>query len=436
MKDLWALRLQKLRTKITYESETDTEAPSSQQFFSSQSESESQSQSASRSSRRSREAKVLPKEGTPNMAEILALCNIGCLLLRMPFTAADFYNWTRDGKLLFYRASLEVPFGMRERLPPSYKHLLEPQDLLRAELYQQTVLDMLTRFHSDFGMEPPRINVPLVLYRWMKDLVLPIAVFAGTQTLAKALEVDIKFDVTRTNTRIVFRYPETHLMALLVVATKLLFPMESMQFRTRKANDLSAVYFDWNEWETLHRDHEARAQQTTLLTYGQAFQYSEADCLAAGGDELDAYLDWCERNIATEDIRERGGAAQSAAFRRALFDMFPLQSRPDAANAGSPETTAPLDGLDPSPEAVGHIILHARASDGDDAEDYPVVGTHYRRFRAVSELSGPARILYERAAKLACVSVENMVHAVFWTERKMQVLEERLRKTELVSHSE
>lgn len=367
------------------------------------------------------------------MSEILALCNIGTLLLRMPLTVADFYRWTRDGKLLFYRASHEIPFEMRERLPPSYKHLLEPQELLRAELYQQNVLDMFTRFHTEVGMEPPRVNVPLICYRWMKELVLPVAVFAGTQRLGKALEVDIKFDIMRTNTRVVFRYPEAQLMALLVVATKLLFPMEVKHFRTPTSNDLSAVFFHWDEWDKFHRNRDARAQQITPLAFGKAFEYTEADCLAAGDGELDAYLDWCERNMASEEIRERGKAAQSAVFRRALFDIFPVQTRDEGANANPSDRAVPTDNLDSAAEPADRVKLHARPVGEGHAEDFPVVGSHYRRFRSVDELSGPAKVLYDKAAQLACVSIESMVHAVFWTERKVQVLEERLRKNEVAS---
>jgi RNA polymerase I-specific transcription initiation factor RRN7 len=56
------------------------------------------------------------------------------------------------------------------------------------------------------------------------------------------------------------------------------------------------------------------------------------------------------------------------------------------------------------------------------------VGSVYRRYRTVKELSGPVKLLFDKASALAGLSMENMVLAVFLTERKLQKFEEVLRK--------
>ncbi len=417
MKDLWALRLQKLQGRISYESESDTEAASSQ-FFSS--ESESESQSASQASRRNRRGTQKLKEGTPNLLGVLSLCYTGILFLRSPVTAADMLGWVNDGVLLYYRAGREVPFNLKERLPPQYQHLLEPQELIKPEMFHECILETLSFFSNDFGMAVPSINIPLVVYRWMRDLALPIEVFAGTQRLASLLELEIEFDLAKTSTRTLLRYPEVQLMALMVVVPKLLFPMDARAFKTQAAIDLSAVQFDWRAWAALHEGRKEDADAQEKLTYAQAFDFTESDCLASSEEQLDAYLDWCEDMVASEDIREHGRAGKDAVFRRTLFDMFPIRGKRPADIGVTPAGSAS--------SAIGKLSVQPRLTDEDAPRGTPKVGEFYRRFRTVEDLSGPAKVLFEEAARSACLSLEGMVQAVFLVERRLQRVGERLRK--------
>ncbi|KAK5175574.1 uncharacterized protein LTR77_000713 [Saxophila tyrrhenica] len=415
VKDLWALRLQKLQFRISYDSDTETDAPTTQ-VFSSQSERDSQS------TRRSRQRRMKPKEGTPNLLELLSLCYTGVLLLRSPITAADILKWVNNGELLYYRAAREVPFGLRERLPPQYQRLLEPADLIKPEPLHEAVLETLSFLNKDFGMAVPSINVPLVVYRWMKDMLLPLEVFAGTQRLTSLLELEIKFDLSKISSRALLRYPEVQLMALIVVATKLLFPTGTKPFKTRAATDLSAVVFDWDSWLKLQEERKKEVDRKDNLTYAEAFEFDEDDCLNSSEDKLDAYLDWCEENIASEDIREHGRAGRDAVFRRALFEMFPL---PGKRNSSATEIPAP-----PSTPPIGGLSTEARLTDEDAPRTMAEVGESYRRFRKLEDLSDTSKVLYEEAAKLACVSLEGMVQAVFLVERRLQKVEERLRRSE------
>ena len=60
--------------------------------------------------------------------------------------------------------------------------------------------------------------------------------------------------------------------------------------------------------------------------------------------------------------------------------------------------------------------------------DIARVGSFYRRHREAKELAGPTRLLYAKAAELAGVSLEGITAAVFATERKLQMREERARR--------
>lgn len=430
MKDLWALRLQKVQGRIAYESETETEAPSSQ-VFSSQSESEATT--ASRSTRRSRHRREKEKvqEDSPKLVETLALCYIGLLFLRLPVTVADIHRWTNDGQLLYYRTAREVPLGMRERLPPRYQARLEPQDLLPPTSLHAEVIGLLNVFTTEFGMSPPVPNVPLIMYRWLKQLMLPIEVYAASNRLARLLETTFDFNLSaKAGNSTMLKYPEARMMATIVVVTKLFFPLDDINRSTGSEADLSATRMDWKAWAKQHGAQKQSESASQALTFEDCFGFDEAGCHSASEDKLDAYLDWYEGNIAAEEIRERGRAGKDADLRRAMFAMFPTHGT--SAKDPPAQTTA---GGQTSPDNRVRTVQSKlrprllRDAQPTEDEDRPV-GSFYRRLRDVSELSVVGKVFYERAAELAGLSLEDLVQVALAVEGKMQKLQERLRKEE------
>ncbi|KAM0709362.1 hypothetical protein Q7P35_003400 [Cladosporium inversicolor] len=455
-RDLWALRLRRLQGRVTYDSETDTEGQS--QVFSSQSEGESAGSQRTRGSRRRRQAKA---DGAINLSETLVICYIGTLLMRIPFTVVDLISRVDKGELLYYRAAKEVPCNLRERLPGEFQVLLEPQTILQASSLHHRILELGVLLNAEFGMVIPAINHPLILYRWMQDLTLPIEVYAATQRLARILDIDFTLQLGgKTSSSRVLRYPEVQLMSLLVVSTKLFFPIDDIDRHPVSANDLSALEMDWSEWAAAQGPLADGGDESDIiqnskhdaspdLTFPEAFSISESDCLAMGDEELDRYMDWYQDNLASENIREHGRADRDADFRRTLMRMFPTQPapRPTVSSAAAGESKSPGVGADEGEDTS----LARQASDttqrlrrvqqalrlkkiavsavGDDGRDEVArVGSFYRRHREAKDLDGPARLLYTKAAELAGISLESTTKAVFLTERKLQMREERARK--------
>lgn len=426
-KDLWSLRLQRTQSRIPEDPETDTEGPSSQAFSS---QSENESGDASRSLRRSRkDAKV--REGTPNLIETLSLCYTGILLLRIPITVADIHDWIGAGELLYYRAAREVPLGMRERLPPRYQFLLEPQDLLPPESLHKSILEVAMMLNKEFGMAVPPLNTPLVRYRWIQRLALPLEIFAGTQRLAKLLKIDqSSFIAAKSNRNVLLRYPEVQLMALVLVATKLLFPMDNIERKPFKPSDLYTLSLDWKVWAKLHESGTSSPDEQLDLGFQEAFRFDESDCMAASDQKLDAYLDWYENNIASEDVRDTGRTGQEIEFRKTLFQMFPLQPRQ--------RRQVPDDMENPSMDRLRRgqrSMFNERTTQATESKNVKRIGSSYPHFKEAKDLSGPIKVLFEKAAGLAGLELESMVQAVLLTERKVQKFEEALRKTAKASRA-
>jgi RNA polymerase I-specific transcription initiation factor RRN7 len=449
-RDLWALRLRRLQGRVSYDSETDTEGGQSQ-VFSSQSEGESQASQTTRGSRRRHQAKT---DGAISLSETLVICYIGTLLMRVPLTVADLISRIDKGEMLYYKAGKEVPDNLRERLPGEFQVLLEPQTILRASTLHHRILQFGTLLSTEVGMVIPAVNHPLLLYRWMQHLALPIEVYAATQRLAHLLGIDFTLQLGgKTDSNRVLRYPEVQLMSLLIVSTKLFFPIDDIDRHPVSANDLSALKMDWTEWVATHsavhdRDesniHTTKDNNSPDLTFPEAFKISESDCLAMGDDELDRYMDWYQENLTSENIREQGRAGRDADFRRTLMRMFPTQpSRPTLVSSKNGESNGKSAGEDTSlardeasdtTQRLRQVQQALRpkkiavSSAGDGRDEVARAGSFYRRHREAKDLDGPARLLYTKAADLAGMSLDSMTKAIFLIERKLQMREERARK--------
>ncbi|KXT08766.1 hypothetical protein AC579_4931 [Pseudocercospora musae] len=434
VKDLWALRLQKLQNKVSYDSDAETDAQSSR-IFSSQSEGDSGTDTETTMRRNQTRQKL----SGPNMLELLSLVHIGIMLLKIPITVSDMVTWCNGGGLLFYRAVKEVPMSMRDRLPGHYQDLLEQQSLIEPEKLHRKVLELLTNLNSDFGMEAPTLNEPVVLYRWVKQLALPLEIYVTTQRLARLLEINFAYNVVaKAHTNMRMRFPEIRLMALIVIATKLLFPFDDKKRYAKNTEDLAAMRLDWDVWcKVLAQQHDhdkgkGKDQDRggpDQLSFRDAFSMNEADSLSLADERLDQYLDWYESNIASEEVRERGRAGREADFRRTLFEMFPttVNNQKSTQHAQTEISKAGKT----SAEKIVQVQAALRARrivPETEPDDMPRVGTSYTQYEAVEDLSGATREFYKEAAQLAGLSLRGIVRAVCMMEHKLFKLERAWRK--------
>ncbi|KAF2722953.1 hypothetical protein K431DRAFT_265547 [Polychaeton citri CBS 116435] len=427
--DLWALRLQRLQMRVSYDSGTDAGGQS--QLFSSQSEPET-ILSDSEVSRRQRRKRKQQEESSMigatriGLMDILSLCYVGTLLLRIPLTVANMHSWVTEGRLLFYNAWREIPVGMRERLPAEFQSALEPGDMVAPEKLHRKMLDTLILFNTHFGMGIPPINHPLVLYSWMVYLALPIEVFAATQRLAQLLDCDFAFTLKpKARSSLLLRLPEVRLLALLLVSTKLLFPCDDVERFAVSGEDLDALSMDWSSWETLLSNRSS--DSSPELSFAESFKLDEKQCLDASDDRLDQYLDWYQNNIASENIRERGRAGQEAEFRRTLFRLFPVAAQMHSTHTRHGDDTSAPDAILDRLSQAQHSLQPRRIIRSLDV-DVGRAGESYKRCRSASDLHGPLRLLYAQGAKLVGLSLDNTVEVVFRIERRLEKLEETLRK--------
>lgn len=426
VRDIWALRLQSLQSRVSYESES--EAEQSSQLYSSQSEAERTDDTAHK--RRARKSK---NDAVPKLVDALSICYIGILLLRLPVTVSDIHAWAASGELIYYRAVKALSESMKARLPFNYNKIMDPQDVLSPGTVQQAVLDNIIAYDRAYGMMTPPINHILVLFRWIRYLALPLEVYSATLRLAKLLDITFIHDtqVKRSSRYNILRFAEARLIGLLVVATKLLFPLDNVKRYPKKPTELSALSMDWSAWSKARAEFNKTVKDGTRLGYQDAMQVSEKDVLDMSGEKLDEYLDWYGSVFAEENVRETGRAGKEAEFRRAMLLFFPIERTADSASdmMDLDEEAKSIPGDVRLRTVQGSLRpLRVKADEESAGDKVSRPGNNYKRFRDVRELDGYASEFYKEAATLAALPLKSLVKCVFIMEKKLEKWEISERK--------
>lgn len=425
VRDIWALRLQSLQSRVSYESES--EAEQSLQFYSSQSEAERTDDMAQK-----RKARKSKNDAIPKLVDALSMCYIGILLLRLPVTVGDLYAWAASGDLIYYRAVRALSESMKLRLPFNYHRILDPQDILTPGAVQQAVLENITAFDRAFGMATPPINHVLILYRWIGNLALPLEVYSATLRLAKLLDLMFVYDIQarRSSRYRILQYAESRLMGALVIATKLLFPLDNVKRYPKNPTELSALSMDWSNWSKARAEYKETIRSKTSLGYQEAMQIQEKDILDMSDDRLDDYMDWYASVLAEETVREKGRIGKEAEFRRALHRLFPIErTRQNACDAMDIDKDAEPELEDERLRKVQSSLRPTRVKADVKSTELTVKrpGNSYKRYRNAGELEGYAREFYEEASDLVALPLGSLVKCVFILEKRLEKWENRER---------
>ncbi|KAL1386596.1 RNA polymerase I-specific transcription initiation factor Rrn7 [Phyllosticta capitalensis] len=423
--DLWALRLQSLKTKV----ETASDAES--QVFSSQSEGETtdtDNDNVARLTRRGRQP-----DGAPKLIDTIVLCYLAMLMLRLPACLGDLFAWAANGELVYYRARAHVPPDMRDRLPATYHNALEPSSTLTPTTLQKAVVDLFIAYAREYGMAFPPLNYPLVLFRYLKDLTLPLEVYPAVLSLANLVGYNFSFPEFGTRRRLrPADLPEAQVASLVVVAVKLLYPWDAVERHPYSASDLGAMKLDWAAWTKASRHLSELTAPRGRVNFERAIQTAESDVMRMEGKEVDDYLNWYEDMFIDESAEKLPRVDD---FRKALFKMFPT-----GLPAGQEREPVP-SGLEDDKLAKAQekriravqgtlMPIEAVPKEAEDAERVRRPGSFYKRYREPVELEGTAKIFYETVAKQAGLTLKSLVKGVFFTERRLERWINKERKME------
>lgn len=408
MRDLWTLRLQAFPRRIDEINTIDSDSESRSEMFSSQSDDDT-SNAGTTSGKGS---------ATPRLIETLALLYLAGLSMRLPVMPVDIYRWALSGELLYYEARKSTPESMLARLPSYYHVSLEANDILSLDSLARAVKNLVFFYRRDMGMQIPALNFTPLLLRCLEELALPLPVYAAVKWLRGVCDFGLDYAAWEANnSRKVTQasVPSAQLAALIVVATKLLYPFDDLHRRLGSAADQAVLSVDWAKWVEIKRGGKSKAQTIKApLTFADAMAIREEDVGEMSRRRLDQYMAFYAETWTSDHVDDH---SKDADARKELLQTFPMP-------VFTPHSHQPPTQKDERKaiEQIKAIMAGMKVNaigDVEGLQDAPQLGTSYKQWRSEEDLNSHARSFCEVVSEVLGVPVPKLIRATFYTERTM-----------------
>ncbi|RKF56304.1 RNA polymerase I-specific transcription initiation factor rrn7 [Golovinomyces cichoracearum] len=387
VRDLWTLRVGKLLYEKCrgFHIQTGTDrAP-----FSSQSEVDSIGLPRVRALRKENKNNSL----LPKLLETLSLCYLGMLLMRLPIGVGEVLGWVTRNEILYLRALKALPKYMRSKLPAQFHSALELKVPLNGPALYGKTQELIFFFHNHYHMSFPPLNLPLLAYKYILNLGLPIEVYPAIERLKDILSLEFKFQAPSSSTnghRI--SYPEIQLIGLIVIATKLSQPHDDITREPESELHPTLIKINWKKWvKTMANGRLEREAEISL---------NETDIWTMNDRRLDLYLDWFQE-IMLDD--------RDPKVSENLLNLFPLQNVVNQRLDDS-DLEMPTSRLKTIQEG---LILQKVWPPGDDVSVHVRrPGELYKRYRNLTELNFYAEMFYTLAASTVGIPLKMFMGVV------------------------
>ncbi|KAI0152181.1 hypothetical protein F4776DRAFT_15479 [Hypoxylon sp. NC0597] len=349
----------------------------------------------------------------PKLVDTLALCYLGCLVRRLPATTADFCDWAQRGEIDFLTALHGIPRNARDRLPAEYHRTLQIRDHIPPGRLQAAVQELVISYKINFDTTFPPLNYVPIIARFITELTLPIEIYLTIKCMSEILKVDYSYPTGGKRIRTMDN-PEVLLISLVVVAAKLLYPLDGVERPPQSHGDPRNLKIDWARWQQVMQDNTA---ETSGLRRGEEYKVTPEDVLMMDKEKLDDFMDWFEKMWI-------GDGDPKTADR--IREPFEGQRRPsDPNHIEEKSQDIENERIKTRYEAINNSIkVLEPVPDPEDPENERT-GKQPQDFcpvwKSQEDLPGAAKILYSKAADLAAIPLNTLIRGAAQVERQIEV---------------
>ncbi|KAI1457545.1 hypothetical protein F4805DRAFT_173111 [Annulohypoxylon moriforme] len=415
---LWALRVRSLPVRGSGNDGERGEKEESQPLFSSMSEGSGGETDGAEISDATT-ATWAPDAGRrwklPKLVDTLALCYLGCLVRRLPASTADFCGWAQRGEIDFLAAFNGIPRNVWDRLPAEYHRALQVRDHIPPGRLQAAVQELVISYKINFETVFPPLNYVPVLVRFITDLTLPAEVYMTVKCMNEILKTNYSYPTGGKMIRTIDN-PEVLLISLVVVSTKLLYPLDGIERPPRNQEDPRSIKMDWAKWQEVMQDDTT--ETSSNLRRGEEYKVTSDDVLTMDKVKLDDFMDWFEKMWIGD------GDAKTDERIREPFENQKRSTKPNEqsqklnGNGDRELIKSRYEALNSSLQVVEPVPDPEDPENGkkekQDRDFCPV-------WRNEEDLPDAAKIFYGKAAELAAIPLTTLIKGTAQVENRLAV---------------
>jgi RNA polymerase I-specific transcription initiation factor RRN7 len=259
--------------------------------------------------------------------------------------------------------------------------------------------------------------VPLLLFRYLKELALPLELYDATKRLGDLLGYDFAPHYDGKKRLGIRHLAEAQLVSCLIICIKILYPLDDEKRFPKSSSEPTAAVMNWQAWcEQMEANKEARRGSSGRFTIEDLTKVQGKDVFQMDPQDMDQYLDFYANTFLDNAEIQRTRDVDD--FRNALYDMFPI----DTETEHTPQEMSQGLPLGQKLEAVKtvHGAMNTVPVVAEDDTEVLRAGHAYPIWKTEKDLPNAAQILYGEAAKIAGLSVNMLTLAVVFTEARVE----------------
>ncbi|CAG8730709.1 19684_t:CDS:10 [Dentiscutata erythropus] len=174
-----------------------------------------------------------------SLSFVLVIIYLGCVWLRIPIIKGDIVRWASTGRLSDLVIRQELPNDMKLHLGPHFvKKFFEKERHQSWHFLTSLEFDFIAFYKNFYGITFPEINAPPILYRFIRDFMLPVETYVISKELAQLINLNLEIN----------RNPSLSLLAVIIVIIKMVYGLDGQKRVPNDKDEFFRYFPKFEDW--------------------------------------------------------------------------------------------------------------------------------------------------------------------------------------------
>jgi RNA polymerase I-specific transcription initiation factor RRN7 len=123
-----------------------------------------------------------------------------------------------------------------------------------------------------------------------------VEIYPVVKRLRNLSGFSFSYPTSKIGKRKAIHLPELQIMILVVISTKVLFPLDDLKRYPVSSREPAAQLMDWKRWVQIQRHFDGRETSGGKIGKGNEIVVTERDVFNMTESQLDEYMDWYENS--------------------------------------------------------------------------------------------------------------------------------------------